>query len=282
MPAVGKLDAKVAIVTGSTSGIGRASALLFAEEGAQVVIVGRDKTRGSDTQREIESRGGEAHFIRADVTNEENVKSLMEETISKFGKLDILVNNVGGLRLATIQEMSLADWNFVLNANLTSTFLCSKYGIPHLAKSGKGVVLNMSSPAAFNPLALRGAYCSARAGIIMFTRVLATENYGKHIRANCIVPGFVLGKESTFRVALQQLDNADRIMEGFLGGHPNPGNCKAEDVAKLALYLVSDDSYYVNGASFVMDGGMSSLTEYARYENDLKDLATSLKKKSAV
>ncbi|MDG6905162.1 MAG: SDR family oxidoreductase [Nitrososphaerota archaeon] len=281
MPKAGKLQGRVAIVTGSTSGVGRATAQLFAQEGANIVIVGRHEEAGLQTQREIESENkDQVFFVKTDVTSEDSVRNLINRSVGKFGRLDILVNNVGGFRFDTVEDMSLDDWNFVFNGNLTSVFLCSKYAIPHLAKSGKGVVLNTSSPAAFNALAMRSAYCCAKSGVILFTKILATENYGKHIRANCIVPGFVRGGESTFNNIVLPKENLDRMLKGFLGGHDNPGNCSPEDVAKLSLYLVSDDSYYINGTSFVMDGGMSSLTDYVTYEKDLKKLKSILKGKS--
>jgi NAD(P)-dependent dehydrogenase (short-subunit alcohol dehydrogenase family) len=247
----GRLDGKVAIITGAASGIGREAALLFSAEGASVCIA--DVTEEAGEQAAAEAR--EAFFQRVDVTDEASVQELMEETARRYGGIDILYNNAGIMPAddASILDTGVDAWNRVLAVNATGVFLCCKHGIPRLLERGGGSVINVASF-----VALLGAatsqigYTASKGAVLAMSRELAVQFARSGIRVNALCPGPV---ETELLMYLFQNDPA--AWERRRVHIPIGRLAQAREIANAALFLASDESSYVNGASFVVDGGIT-------------------------
>jgi len=241
---------KVAIVTGGGQGIGKAIAKKFLENSISVVIAEIDEEAGRETEEEYSSLG-EIKFIKTDVSNEEEVRNMIEETIKIFGRINYLINNAGIGINKHISELTLEEWNRVLGVNLTGAFLCSKYAYPYLKKE-KGVIINIASTRAFMSEPNTEAYSASKGGIYALTHALAIS-LGPDIRVNCISPGWIevseWKKKSLRKPAeLTELDHKQ---------HPVGRVGRPEDIANLVLYLISDDAGFITGANFIVDGGMT-------------------------
>ncbi|MFC1924984.1 SDR family NAD(P)-dependent oxidoreductase [Chloroflexota bacterium] len=252
---MGKLDGKTALITGAGSGIGRATAVLFAREGAKVAIVDYAPTGGQETSTMVKESGGEAMFIEADVSKTADVKRMVQATVEAYGRLDILYNNAGfGGRWARTAEVTEEDWDLVIGINLKGVFLGSKYAIPLMLDQGSGVIINTASIGGLFGFGAFGlpAYAVSKAGVIQLTKIMAKE-YGKqNIRVNCICPGAIptpmteqVLYNASGRQSVIELLALERI------GQP-------EEVAQAALYLASDDSSFVTGTTLVVDGGQTA------------------------
>lgn len=253
---MGKLDGKVAIVTGASSGIGQASAVLFAKEGARVIVAARSASGLDETVRRIKEAGSEGVAVKTDVMLEKDVQSLVDTAVQKFGRLDIMFSNAGiqntGKR---IHEGKTEDWDRVIATNLRGVYLGMKYAIPHMLEKG-GVILNTSSPAGVAAIPYNAAYCASKAAIIQLTKAAAYEYAKFKIRANCLCPGAT--DTPTLRAAWSE--NAGKMPEGWLKSAPmDPMIVQPEDIAPLALYLVSDEAFFVTGANYVIDGGFLAI-----------------------
>jgi NAD(P)-dependent dehydrogenase (short-subunit alcohol dehydrogenase family) len=247
-----RLRDKVAFITGSGTGIGRTSALLFSEEGAKVVIAEISNSRGSETARFIIEKGGQAVFIQTDVKNPESVKGAIEKSVEQFGKLDILYCNAGYSVQddGPVTEVSITGWEETQSVNLLGSFLCCKYGIPELINNGGGSIILTASIFGLTG-SERSAYSAAKGGIVSLTRVMAVD-YGRHnIRVNCICPGVILTEAIE-----QQLKKYPQIVE-TLGPRHLLGFGKTIDVAYMALYLASDESRIVTGTTMSVDSGFT-------------------------
>lgn len=236
---------KVAVVTGATSGIGEATAKMFAKNGAKVVLVGRNIEKGEKIEKEI---GESAYFIQCDVSDENQVKTMVEQAIIKFKKIDILFNNAGVMLASMeIERMPLEDWQKTMDINLTGTFLVSKYAKPYIVEQKGNIINNASIAGLQHYTAGRSyAYSASKAAVIQFSHQMA-KNYGEEgIRVNCICPGIVdtpiLGtrdrSEYAKRVPLQRL-------------------ATPEDVAKVVMFLASEDANYLTGVVLPIDGGVT-------------------------
>jgi 3-oxoacyl-[acyl-carrier protein] reductase len=246
-----KLANKVALITGAGSGMGKSAALLFASEGAKVAAVDINEAQAKETADSITKKGGQALAIRADVAKGEDVKRMVDETVAKFGGLNVVYNNAGIEGEPNfVSNVSEEQFDRVIAINLRGVFLGMKYALPHLIKAGGGSVINQASVAGFVGIRGSAAYCASKGGVIALTRVAALE-YGRYnIRVNSICPGLV------------ETPMAERIRKGappnqrvvqrlsVLGRMAEP-----EEIAKVALFLASDDSSFATGAPFVIDAG---------------------------
>jgi len=245
-----KLDGKVAIITGSGQGIGRTISLVFAREGAKIVLNDVNINTLAKTAEEIRSLGREVLPIRADVSNGNDAKEMVNKSIKKFGRIDILVNNAGIMRNAPIEQLSEDDWDAVMNVNLKGVFLCSKYVGQQMIKQKSGVLINIASIAGLNPQIHAGAYSVSKAGVISLTELLAMEWATHSIRVNAICPGPT--KTTLFDSCWSGERREARKKAIPIGRFGEP-----EDIAKAALFLASDDASYLTGHTLVVDGGSS-------------------------
>ena len=247
------LTGKAALVTGGASGIGRAIAQLFAQQGAAVAIADVNATDGQALAGAIVESGAQAMFVKADVTRTEDARHAVQAAIARFGRLDILVNNAGTIRRATVVETSEEEWDLVMAVNVRSAFLFAKHALPMMAAAGGGVVINIASGWGLVGGRRAAAYCASKGAIVQLTRAMALDHAGDHIRVNCICPGDtdtpMLRREAEElgEPAADFLADAARRPLGRIG--------KPEDVAHAALYLASDASSFVTGTTLVVDGG---------------------------
>ena len=246
----GRLEDKVAIITGAATGIGRAGARLFAQEGARVVVADRNAPEAEKTVAMIKENGGDAIFVETDVSKADQVQNMVAKALEQYGKLDVLVNDAGilirtGARLAEIEDL---EWDLTLNTNLRGVFYGCKYAIPHMLERG-GSIVNVSSQAGIHPTPRALAYGVSKAGVISLTQSAAREYAEDQIRVNSIVPGLVDTPQA--RGSTGSAERFQQVVnETALGRAGQP-----EDVANLLLYLASDESSFVTGSSFAIDGG---------------------------
>ncbi len=250
-----RLANKVAIITGSAGGMGKAAAELFAREGASVVVTDIAAAEGEETVRGIRDAGGSAIFVKANAANEEDVRRMVDAAIAAFGHVDVLYNNAGIMPVedGSVTDITEATWDRIMDVNLKSTFLCSKYVIPHMVKQAKGSIINVASFVAFMGCTVpQDAYTASKGGMLALTKSFAVQ-YGRHgIRCNAICPGPI--ETPLLRVLWTSEEARDlrlnRIPLGRFG--------EAKDIVYMALYLASDESSWTTGAWLMVDGGISS------------------------
>ncbi|MBC7932100.1 MAG: glucose 1-dehydrogenase [Rubrivivax sp.] len=247
-----ELDGRVALVTGATSGIGRATALRFAEEGARVAFVGRSAESLQEVAEQIAARGGEALSVRADVMDEGDARRAVEETTEKFGGLDVLVNAAGILSNGTIETTALADWDAMMNVNLRSVFHLTQLSVPHLERR-PGSVVNVSSVTGLRAFPGVLAYCVSKAGVDQLTRCAALELAPKGVRVNAVNPGVVV-TDIHKRGGMAEEKYA-AFLEHSKTTHPLGRVGGADEVAELILFLASDRAAWITGATYSIDGG---------------------------
>jgi len=246
---MGRLEAKVALVTGSGTGIGRAMAEIFAAEGAHVVVCGDREPTLLETVAAIRSAGGRAQSLVCDVTDESAVAELLAGTASRHGRLDILVNNAFRMSVAPIEAMTTRAWKDSFSVALDAVFYATRTALPIMAAQGGGAILNISSTAGHAALHSLAGYSSAKAALESFTRVAAIEGAPGRVRVNALAPGCIATPGT---LAAFPTDAARRAMWRLipLGRFGEP-----EEIAKAALFLVSDDASFVTGTCLVVDGG---------------------------
>jgi len=249
---MGKLEGKVAIVTGATSGMGEGIAKLFASEGASVIIGGRNAERGAAVVAAITAKGGQAKFVAGDVKTIETNKVLVEAAISHFGGVDILVPNAGLLGIAPIADLAPELWHDTVSTNLDAVYYLLHLGIPELKKRGGGTIVVNGSIAAFKVFPGHAAYCATKGALVALVKQVALD-YGPDVRINLICPGPV--DTPLIHSSIEAFPNPDEILEETANGVPMKRLGLPDDIAKAALYLASDDSSWVTGTSLVVDGG---------------------------
>jgi NAD(P)-dependent dehydrogenase (short-subunit alcohol dehydrogenase family) len=248
-----RLPNKVALITGGTSGIGEATALLFAKEGAKVAITGRNETRGHAVTARILEEGGEAIFLRTDVRKAEECRRAVDETTKSFGRLDILFNNAGVFYPQTALECSEEEWDLQIDINLKGTFLMSKFALPGMIAQGCGVIVNNSSGWGIVGGDRAVAYCASKGGVVLLTKAMAVDHGRQGIRVNCICPGDVDTPMLPEDARIRGL-NWSEYMAGC-ANRPLGRVGTPDEIAKAALFLASDDSSFMTGAALVVDGG---------------------------
>ena len=247
-----RLQDKIAIITGGTSGIGAATAELFSKEGAKVVITGRNLDRGKAVSDRI-GNSVSSLFIKTDVSRSEDCQRVVEETVRKFGQVDILFNNAGVFYAHDAIECTEEEWDEQIDVSLKGTFLMSKYVLPHMIRQGGGVIVNNSSGWGLVGGDKAVAYCAAKGGIVLLTKAMAIDHGRQGIRVNCVCPGDVdtpmLPQDAQFR-GLRWEDYMAGAANRPMGRVGSP-----EEIAKVVLFLASDDSSFMTGAAVAVDGG---------------------------
>jgi NAD(P)-dependent dehydrogenase (short-subunit alcohol dehydrogenase family) len=256
-----RFDGKVVLITGATSGIGRAAALQFASEGGKVSFCGRREKPGQEVENEIRSCGGEASYIRADVRKEIEVRAFVEETVQKYGQLNIAFNNAGITIEKPVHEYSSEEWDDVINTNLRGVFLALKYEVPHMLPSGGNIVVTSSSNA-IATTEKRSAYTASERGVVGLVQSAAQDYAAKGIRVNALIP-CTADTELVRRAAgMEPVPDAiwEALAKQWAKSHV-PGlerMAKAKEIAAFALVLASDDHPYITGAQMVIDGGKTA------------------------
>jgi NAD(P)-dependent dehydrogenase (short-subunit alcohol dehydrogenase family) len=248
-----RLKDRVALITGGTSGIGEATAILFGKEGARVTITGRDEKRGHAVAEKIVNDGGKALFIRSDVRKADECDQAVNETLRIFGGLDILFNNAGVFYPHTILDCSEDEWDLLMDINLKGTFLMSKAALPHMIEQRRGVIINNSSGWGIAGGDAAVAYCASKGGVVLLTKAMAIDHGRQGIRVNCICPGDVDTPMLPEDARMRGLK-----WEDYLAGCANRPLGRigtTDEIAKAALFLASDDSSFMTGAALVVDGG---------------------------
>jgi len=252
------LEGKICIITGAASGIGRASALLFAREGGTVVVADVNEADGKKTVTDIQSGGGKASFTRTDVSRAEEVEGLIEGAVSEYGRLDVLFNNAGVDFMGQLHAMNEDDWDRIIDINLKGAFLGIKYAVPHMKRQGKGTILSTASVAGLIGSSGMGAYNAAKGGVVLLTKHVAVEYGRMGIRANCLCPGVI---ETPMTAMLRESPAAADIQTAMKALYPLKRFGKPEEVAWPALFLASDVSSYITGHALTIDGGMTAGTQ---------------------
>ncbi len=248
-----RLHNKVALITGGTSGIGEATALLFAKEGAKIAITGRNEKRGHAVTERILESGGEAIFLRTDVRKADECRRAVNETLDAFKRIDVLFNNAGIFYPHTTVDCTEEEWDLQIDINLKGTFMMSKYALPGMIEQGSGVIINNSSGWGIVGGDAAVAYCASKGGVVLLTKAMAIDHGRQGIRVNCICPGDVdtpmLPEDARMR---------GQKWNDYLAGCSNRPMGRigtSEEIAKAALFLASDDSSFMTGSTLVVDGG---------------------------
>jgi len=244
---------QVALITGGTSGIGEATALVFAREGARVVITGRNEKRGHAVTEGVLQAGGKAIFLRTDVRKAVECERAVKETVKAFGRLDILFNNAGIFYPHDTLECSEEEWDEQIDINLKGTFLMSKYALPGMIAQGRGVIVNNSSGWGIVGGDRAVAYCASKGGVVLLTKAMAIDHGRQGIRVNCICPGDVETPMLPQDAKMRGLKWEDYI--AGCANRPLGRVGTAVEIAKAVLFLASDDSSFMTGAALVVDGG---------------------------
>lgn len=250
---MGKLDGKVAIVTGGGSGFGKGACLLWAEEGASVVVTDVNAKSGKAVADEIKSAGGKAIFVEADVSRSDDSKALVERTVAAFGKLDVLYNNAGilGTRGINLVEFDDAVAEQLLTVNIMGVYHPTKHAIPAMIANGGGSIISTGSESAFQGNTGFAIYSATKAAVLSFMRVVAMEYVDKGIRSNAVSPG--AGRTPMHNDLL--VDRTSDLFEQVENIIPMKRAAEPEDVARAALFFASDDSQYITGQNLMVDGG---------------------------
>jgi 3-oxoacyl-[acyl-carrier protein] reductase len=244
---MGRLENKIAIVTGSTSGMGRATAMLFAREGARVMVCGRNEERARAVVDQLKSEGHEAEYVLVDATRLEDNRLILEKTLSVFGPPDILVNNAGMLSLSPLADVGLDEWQKVFDVNITSALVLTQLCAPYMKEKGKGVIVNIASVASFAAHHGFAAYISSKHGMAGLTKSMAWE-LGPEIRVNAIAPGLV---HTAMVDGIGGLDT----LKGMIDNCPLKRPGQPEDIARIVLFLATDESSFIDGQIIKADGG---------------------------
>jgi len=251
-----RLADRVALITGATSGIGRATALLLAREGARVALTGRNDERGRAVVAEINAAGGDATYLHSDVCREADCRAAVGQAISEFGRLDILFNNAGVFFANTAVECTEEEWDAQVDTSLKGAFLMSKHALPHMIRRGRGSIIHNSSGWGIVGGDRAVAYCAAKGGLILMAKAMAIDHGRQGVRVNCVCPGDVDTPMLPEDARNRGLD-WQKYLEGC-ANRPLGRIGTADEIAKAVLFLASDDSSFVTGAAIVVDGGGSA------------------------
>lgn len=252
---MGRLDEKIILITGAGSGIGRSTALLFASEGATVIVNDLNEPNGTETVQLIAEAGGQALFIQADVCDPAATERMIDQTIETYGRIDVLFNNAGISNVGALHELEPEQWDRVMSVNVKGVFLPSKYTLKYMMERKAGSIINMSSCAAEMGLAKRAVYSATKGAVLALTKAMQVDYAPYNIRVNALLPGTILTPfvENYLKTSYDDPEVAiaslkTRQLSGDMG--------RPEDVAKAALFLASDDSKFMMGSPLYIDGGV--------------------------
>lgn len=254
---MGRLDNKVAIITGSGSGIGQASARLFAQEGAKVVVADIDPAKGQNTVKLIKDAGGDATFVIADVTNMADMEKIVKTAVDTYGKLNILFNHAGSAGPMGLEGVSEEEWRACLDVNTKGAFFITKFAVPEMRKAGGGSIIFTASGGGIRGSAFSPAYSLAKGGIVALSRSLALVLVGDDIRVNCICPGLVDTPMLPEFYGPGTLEEKQPKMQQAVKAIPLGRLAQPEEIATVALFLASDEASYVTGTTLPVDGGLT-------------------------
>src|SRR5437667_2211891 len=250
-----RLKDRVAVITGSGAGIGRASAKVFAQEGARVVVADINLAGALETVKQIEAGGGTALAAETDVSRPESVEKLVAQTLGRFSRVDTLFNNAAIQVNKTVEDTTVEEWNREIAVNLGGVFLCSKYFLPQLRKT-RGTIINMASVNGFFVEPMCAGYCATKGAIVALTKAMAIDHGKEGVRVNCICPGYIDAGLAWGYYEAQRDPAAARAAAGKLHALWRIG--KPKEVGRLAVFLASDDASFITGSSVVVDGGFGS------------------------
>jgi NAD(P)-dependent dehydrogenase (short-subunit alcohol dehydrogenase family) len=245
-----RLKDKITMVTGAGSGIGRACALALASEGARVALIGRRKDRLEAVAREI---GNNALVVAADVSKKPDIDRMVEQTVANFGGLNILVNNAGVLHAGTVEQVTEQQWDETFNVNVRGVWLLSRAALPQLRKAGGGSIINIASVLGINGVRNRACYAPSKGAVVLLTKCMAIDHGHENIRVNAICPAFV--ETDLTAAVLRKAPDPEAMRRERISAHPIGRLGQPEDIAGMAVYLASDESSWVTGAVFPVDGG---------------------------
>ena len=249
-----RLAGKVAIVTGAGQGIGEAIARRLSEEGAAVVAAHRSQERGGELVDTLQEAGGEAVYIRTDVTREEDLVNLAQRTLERYGQIDVLCNNAGVGLLRSVVESTEAEYDYIMDVNVRGVFLACKHVLPTMVERSAGTVVNVASVASFVGFRRDAAYCASKGAVLMLTRQMALDYAPRGIRINAVCPGFI--ETSEFRHFVAQQDDPDAALAEVTAMHPLSRIGTPAEVAGAVAFLAGEDASFVTGAALVVDGGL--------------------------
>ncbi len=251
------LAGKVAIVTGAAQGIGLGIARALAQAGAAVAVADVNDAAGSAAAAAL---GGQGCYLHADVTQEADVRGLIDATVARYGRLDIIVNNAGIVAVQTVEESSVADWDQVMAVNVRAIFLTTKYALPHLRAAGGGAILNVASVSSFVGQQGTPAYCASKGAVLMLTKALALDYGRERIRVNCLCPGIT--DTPMLRYHARHEADPDAHLRQRLSRVPTGEMLYPEEMGRAAVFLCSDDAAGITGTSLVVDGGYIACAEF--------------------
>jgi NAD(P)-dependent dehydrogenase (short-subunit alcohol dehydrogenase family) len=254
---IAKLEGKVALVTGAGSGIGRATAELFAAEGAAVAVVDLREDAAQETVAKIEAAGGRGMALAADVAIAADIAAVVERAVDQFGRLDVLYNNAGVGSSGSVADAAEDDWDRCFAVNVKGTFLTSRAAVPHLAADGGGAIVNQGSVAALVAVANFAAYCAAKGAVVALTRSMAIDLAPQGIRVNVICPGTVFTPLMEPMLTARGGGDMDKGLAMTVAKYPIGRLGTPEEIAAIALFLASDGAAFVTGSTFTADGGMT-------------------------